>query len=79
METHKLKTIEDICRLVTVENYENLMIDLNSFFAFHLKLKEKLSKEEYLSLNNFSVEWKDDGINGIKGIKINGEILEIKS
>ena len=60
MKAHELETIEDICRLITRDNFENLMIDLNKVFAFHLRLKESLTKEEYDSLKDFSVEWKDD-------------------
>ena len=75
---YTLNTIEDICRLATNENFESLTKDLIHYIAFHINLKNKLTKEEYKDLKIGSIIWKDDGIEGLTKLKVNGEIIEIK-
>lgn len=77
IEQHELLTIEDVCNLITEENIEAFTTDLLHFLVFHLKLKKKLTKEEYLQLKK-SMIWKNDGIEGVTHIKVNGQLTEIK-
>ena len=78
IETHELTTIEDICRIVTEENYERLCLDLVDCIGFNLKLKRHLPEKEYLELKMNSILWKDDGVLGITSLKLNGEEIQIK-
>ena len=74
----ELKTIEDICRVATEENYERLCLDLIDCIGFNLKLKKLLTKEEYSSIKMNSILWKDDGVMGMTSLKLNGEEIQIK-
>ena len=38
-KVHNLKTIEDMCRIVTEENYVRLVMDMADCIGFHIKLK----------------------------------------
>jgi hypothetical protein len=78
-KVHELKTIEDICRIVTEDNFKSLVMDLADVIGFHIKLKKKLTKKEYLALKFESVLWKDDGIEGMTHLKLNGKELTIKT
>ena len=46
-KVHNLKTIEDMCRIVTEENYVRLVMDMVDCIGFHIKLKRELTKKEY--------------------------------
>lgn len=74
----ELKTIEDICRVATEENYERLCLDLIDCIGFNLKLKKLLTEEEYSSIKMNSILWKDDGVMGMTSLKLNGEEIQIK-
>lgn len=75
---HELKTIEDICRVATEENYERLCLDLIDCIGFNLKLKKLLTEEEYSDIKMNSILWKDDGVMGMTSLKLNGEEIQIK-
>lgn len=75
---HELKTIEDICRVATEENYERLCLDLMDCIGFNLKLKKLLTEEEYSDIKMNSILWKDDGVMGMTSLKLNGEEIQIK-
>jgi len=77
-EVHEIVTIEDMCRLVTEENFERLIMDMADCVGFHIKLKRELSEEEYSQLKFESILWKDDGVMGMTSIMINGKELQIK-
>jgi hypothetical protein len=77
-EVHEIVTIQDMCRLVTEENFERLIMDMADCVGFHIKLKRELSEEEYSQLKFESILWKDDGVMGITSIMINGKELQIK-
>ena len=77
-KVHELKTIEDICRIVTEENFERLASDLIDCIGFHISLKKKLTKRDYSKLKIQSILWKDDGIMGMTSLKVNGNVIEIK-
>ena len=49
-KVHNLKTIEDMCRIVTEENYVRLVMDMADCIGFHIKLKRELTKKEYSEL-----------------------------
>jgi len=78
MEEHEIITIEDVCNLITEENIEAFTTDLIHFLAFHLNLKSKLSKEDYLLMKK-SMIWKNDGVEGITHIKVNGKVTPLKN
>ena len=50
-KVHNLKTIEDMCRIVTEENYVRLVMDMADCIGFHIKLKRELTKKEYSELH----------------------------
>lgn len=75
---HKLKTIEDMCRIVTEENYVRLIMDMADCIGFHINLKRKLSKKEYAELKFEHIIWKDDGVGGMTSLKLNGKEIIIK-
>lgn len=77
-KVHELKTIEDICRIVTEENFERLASDLIDCIGFHISLKKKLTKRDYSKLKIQSILWKDDGIMGMTSLKVNGQDILIK-
>jgi hypothetical protein len=77
-EVHEIVTIQDMCRLVTEENFERLIMDMADCVGFHIKLKRELSEEEYSQLKFESILWKDDGVMGMTSIMINGKELQIK-
>ena len=78
IKTHTLVTIEDICRIVTKYNFEQLATDILDCIHFHIKLKEILSKEEYDSMQINGIEWKNDGVKGMTSIKVNDKIINVK-
>ena len=55
-KVHNLKTIEDMCRIVTEENYVRLVMDMADCIGFHIKLKRELTKKEYSELKAFTAE-----------------------
>jgi len=77
-KVHKLKTIEDMCRIVTEENYVRLIMDMADCIGFHIKLKRELTKKEYSELKFESILWKDDGVMGMTSLKLNGQEIKIK-
>ena len=77
-ETHELVTIDDVCNLITEENIESFTTDLLHFLYFHLKLKSKISKEDYLALKKTLI-WKNDGIEGVTHIKVNGQLKKLEN
>ena len=77
-KVHELKTIEDMCRIVTEENFERLAMDMIDCIGFHIKLKKELTKKEYSELRFESILWKDDGIMGMTSLKLNGSVIQIK-
>ena len=77
-KTHTLKTIEDMCRIVTKENYERLVMDMAACIGFHIKLKKELTKKEYLALKFEAILWKNDGIMGMTSFKFNDKEIQIK-
>ena len=77
-KVHELKTIEDICKTVTEDNFERLASDLLDCIGFHISLKKKLTKREYSKLKIESILWKDDGVMGMTSIKLNGQEIQIK-
>lgn len=74
---HNLKTIEDMCRIVTEENYVRLIMDMADCIGFHIKLKKELSKKEYAGLKFEHIIWKDDGVEGMTSLKLNGKEIQI--
>ena len=78
IKVHELKTIEDMCRIVTEENFERLAMDMIDCIGFHIKLKKELTKKEYSELRFESILWKDDGIMGMTSLKLNGSVIQIK-
>ena len=54
-KVHNLKTIEDMCRIVTEENYVRLVMDMADCIGFHIKLKRELTKKEYSELTKHDV------------------------
>jgi hypothetical protein len=77
-EVHEIVTIQDMCRLVTEDNFERLIMDMADCVGFHIKLKKTLSEEQYSELKFESILWKDDGVMGMTSIMINGKELQIK-
>jgi cobalamin biosynthesis protein CbiD len=77
-KVHELKTIEDMCRIVTEENFERLIMEMADCIGFHIKLKRELTKKEYSELKVGSILWKDDGVIGMTSLKFNGEEIQIK-
>ncbi len=77
-KVHELKTIEDICKTVTEDNFERLASDLLDCIGFHISLKKKLTKREYSKLKIESILWKDDGVMGMTSLKVNGQEIQIK-
>ena len=75
---HELKTIEDICKIATSENFERLMLDLADCVAFNIQLKKQLPEKEYSDLKMNSIIWKDDNVFGMTSIRLNGEEIQIK-
>ena len=75
---YKLKTIEDVCRIVTEENYIRLLTDLIDCIGFHIKLKRELTKKEYADLEFEHIIWKDDDVEGMTSLKLNGHEIKIK-
>ena len=77
-KVHNLKTIEDMCRIVTEENYVRLVMDMAECIGFHIKLKRELTKKEYSELKFEHIIWKDDGVEGMTSLKLNGKEIIIK-
>ena len=77
-KVHNLKTIEDMCRIVTEENYVRLIMDMADCIGFHIKLKRELTKKEYSELKFEYIIWKDDGVEGMTSLKLNGKEITIK-
>lgn len=77
-KVHELKTIEDMCRIVTEENYVRLIMDMADCIGFHINLKRKLTKKEYSELKFEHIIWKDDGVEGMTSLKLNGKEITIK-
>jgi hypothetical protein len=76
-KTHELKTIEDVCKIATSENFERLILDLADCVAFNIQLKKQLSEKEYSDLKMNSIIWKDDNIKGMTSLRLNGEEILI--
>ena len=77
-KAHNLKTIVDMCRIVTEENYVRLVMDMADCIGFHIKLKRELTKKEYSELKFEYIIWKDDGVEGMTSLKLNGKEITIK-
>ena len=75
---HTLKTIDDMCRIVTDENYERLVMDMAACIGFHIKLKKELTKKEYLALKFEAILFKNDGHIGMTSLKLNSKEIRIK-
>ena len=46
--------------------------------CFHIKLKRELTKKEYSELKFEHIIWKDDGVEGMTSLKLNGKEIIIK-
>ena len=67
-----------MCRIVTEENYVRLIMDMADCIGFHIKLKRELTKKEYSELKFEYIIWKDDVVEGMTSLKLNGKEIIIK-
>lgn len=75
---YKIESIEDICNVVTEENFLRLMTDFGEIIGVHLQLKKTIP-----SIKMTSFEWCDDGKSGLKKViaknTATSEVFEIKN
>lgn len=75
---YKIESIEDICNVVTEENFLRLMTDFGEMIGVHLQLKKNIPS---IKMNYF--EWCDDGKAGLKKVIAKNtdtsEVIEIKN
>lgn len=70
---HEIKTIADIFDVVNDDNINDFFQDLYLFVAQIGKIKQKHPEVEIKSMI-----WKDDGINQITGVMVNGQFIDFR-
>lgn len=74
-QTQIITTIDDLAKVVTVENVDRLTADLYLFLNVVARHKEEHPEEaENVTWNSFN--WKDDGKVGLNELIINGTTNE---
>ena len=75
---HEIKTIEDIFKVLTPDNFENFLKDFSAFVAFRIELEKKLddigAKQVALQKAD-TFTWFDDGKNDVS-IKVELRVQE---
>ena len=78
---HSIKTIADISKLMTKDNYKTLLSDIVESFYFVLEANEAIKDKtgEYPTYSIMDeIRWTNDGIGGIKEITVNGVKKKVK-
>ena len=70
VQEHHINTIADIFEVVNDDNVEGFFMDLYLFIAQIGKIKEKHPE---VKINGMI--WKDDGLNEITGVMVNGQLI----
>ena len=68
---HKIKTIDDILKVITSENYDRFTTDFMVTIYNLLKIKESLNKEDLKDFKVKNISWCDDN-NNRTGYSFNG-------
>lgn len=63
MKTHKIRNLNDMFKVLTLENYDRFTTDFLIMFYNLLKVKEGLTEEEIKSVKIPYFEWGDDNKN----------------
>lgn len=75
---HKIRNLNDMFKILTLENYDRFTMDFLVMFGNIVKLKETMTEEEIKSVKFPYFEWIDDN-ECRSGYKINDkEIIWIK-
>ena len=86
-KTYHIDTLEKFLNVVSIDNYEDIMKDFNSWVSYYIQFVDELRKAKPELLQDKSnteiaegtFEWVDDGSNEIKGIRVEdtktGEVL----
>ncbi len=78
MKKHKIKTVNDILKVITLENYDRFTADFLIIFYDLVRAKENLTKEELKDFKIKEITWVDDN-DCRKGYQFNGgEIIYSK-
>lgn len=76
-ETYKIKTIDDLCQAVNLDNWEDFMMDLTYFLRAAAEFKHHFPDED---VKYREYKWTDDGDPGYKGMIVdNGGQLEMEN
>lgn len=80
-EKHSIKTIGDISKLITTENYKELLCDIVELFYIVLETK-RVIKEDIGEYPHYSVmdeiTWINDGKQGVISVTVNGKKKKVK-
>jgi len=79
-KTHSIRTIGDISKIITTDNYEILLSDIAETFLRVLQYKQAIKEEtgEYPKISIMDdIAWTDDGVQGLSELIINGERFTI--
>lgn len=75
MKNHKIKTVNDILKVITLENYDRFTTDFLVIFHTLVQAKEKLTEEELKDFKIKEINWIDDNIHRT-GYKFNdGKVI----
>ena len=75
MKTHKIRNLNDMFKVLTLENYDRFTTDFLVMFHNIVKAKETMTEEEIKSVKLPYFEWRDDNEHRV-GYKFNnGEII----
>ena len=75
MKKHKIKTVNDILKVITLENYDRFTADFLIIFYDLVRAKENLTEEEKKDFKIKEITWIDDN-DCRKGYQFNnGEII----
>jgi|GEM_PF-5273749 len=69
-KTHKIRNLNDMFKILTLENYDRFTTDFLIMFYNIVKTKESMTQEEIKSIKLPYFEWADDNIHR-SGYKFN--------
>ena len=77
---YSVKTIDDISKIITTENYKVLLSDLAETFLRVVQIKQAIKDKEgnYPSVSIMDeILWTDDDNQGLSSLTINGEKIDL--
>lgn len=67
-KVHKIRTLQDIGKIIDENNYNDIIECLKQSLMLHIHFKKNGVECDY-----DGIDWTDDGINSVKEIKVNIE------